>query len=138
MHMCIVMCVCTYVYLHMCKCMHVSCVCMYMYVYNMCMYIYIYMCVYVCIDIYTHTKFFIRFAVQYLLTFHSYLPYYNSFCWCWTTSRNVYFELTQEDFLSFSQNTFVYLYIVCIVDVLMWPKFINSSISIREIITSIL
>ena len=125
-------CVCTYVYLDMCECMHLWCVCVYVCVYMwmyvcmfvyMCVYVYvyvciyvcvcIYMCVYVCIDIYTHTKFFVRFAVQYLLTFHSSLPYYNSICWCWTASRNVYFELTQEDFLSFSQNTFVYL-CICI------------------------
>ena len=45
-----------------------------------------------------------RFAVPYLLTFHSSLLYYNSICWCWTASRNVYFELTQEDFLSFSRT----------------------------------
>ena len=38
------------------------------------------MCLYVCIDIYTHKKNFIRFAVQYLLTFHSSLPNYNSIC----------------------------------------------------------
>ena len=44
----------------------------------MCMYVYI--CVNVCIDINTHKKFFIKFAVQYLLTFHSSLLYYNSIC----------------------------------------------------------
>ena len=120
-------CVCSYVYLYMCECVHLWCVCVYVCVYMwmyvcmlvyMCvyvyvyvsMYVYVYICVYVCIDIYTHTKFFVRFAVQYLLTFHSSLPYYNWICWCWTASRNVYFEVTQEDFLSFSQNTFVYLY----------------------------
>ena len=128
--MCIIMCACTpmytyicvntcicdvYVYMsvYICECMYVCwyiCVCMYMYMY-LYMYVYVYICVYVCIDIYTHTKFFVRFAVQYLLTFHSSLPYYNSICWCWTASRNVYFELTQEDFLSFSQNTFVYLFV---------------------------
>ena len=109
--MCICISLCIYVNVCMYLCIYV-CVCMYMYMYVY-MYIYIYICVcmYVCIDIYTHTKFFIRFVVQYLLTFHSSLPYYNSICWCWTASRNVYFELTQEDFLSFSQNTFVYLYI---------------------------
>ena len=73
-------------------------------------------CVHVCVDIYTHKFFFIWFAVQYLLTFYSSLPYYNSICWCWTASRIVYFELTQEDFLSFSQNTFVYLYKWCKLD----------------------
>ena len=68
---------------------------MYMYVY---VYMYIYVCVYVCIDIYTHKKIFIKFAR--------------------TASRNVYFQLTQEDFLSFSQNTFVYLYMyICILTV---------------------
>ena len=109
--MCICISLCIYVNVCMYLCIYV-CVCMYMYMYVY-MYIYIYICVcmYVCIDIYTHKKFFIRFVVQYLLTFHSSLPYYNSICWCWTASRNVYFELTQEDFLSFSQNTFVYLYI---------------------------
>ena len=107
--MCICISLCIYVNVCMYLCIYV-CVCMYMYMYVY-MYIYIYICVcmYVCIDIYTHKKFFIRFVVQYLLTFHSSLPYYNSICWCWTASRNVYFELTQEDFLSFSQNTFVYL-----------------------------
>ena len=129
MHMYMIMCACAamytcicvnacscdvYVYMsvYICECMYVCwyiCVCMYMYMY-LYMYVYVYICVYVCIDIYTHTKFFVRFAVQYLLTFHSSLPYYNWICWCWTASRNVYFEVTQEDFLSFSQNTFVYLY----------------------------
>ena len=125
----------TYVYLYMCEYVHLWCVCVYVCVYMwmyvcmfvcvcmyMCicvyMYVYVYMCVYVCIDIYTHTKIFIRFAVQYLLTFHSSLHDYNSIFWCWTASRNVYFELTQEDFLSFSQNTFVYLYMyICILTV---------------------
>ena len=116
-------CVCTYVYLYMCECVHLWCVCVCLCIYvNVCMYfciymcvcicicmyicicICIYMCVYVCIDIYTHAKMFIRFAVQYLLAFHSSLLYYNSICWCWTASRNVYFELTQEDFLSFSRT----------------------------------
>ena len=112
-YICVNACICdVYVYMsvYICECMYVCwyiCVCMYMYLY---MYVYVYICVYVCIDIYTHTKFFVRFAVQYLLTFHSSLPYYNWICWCWTASRNVYFEVTQEDFLSFSQNTFVYLY----------------------------
>ena len=112
---CVNACICdVYVYMsvYICECMYVCwyiCVCMYMYMY-LYMYVYVYICVYVCIDIYTHTKFFVRFAVQYLLTFHSSLPYYNWICWCWTASRNVYFEVTQEDFLSFSQNTFVYLY----------------------------
>ena len=130
MRMCIIMCACAplytyicvntcicdvYVYMsvYICKCMYVCLyICVYAYVY-VCIYVYVYICVcmFVCIDTSTHTKFFIRFAVQYLLTFHSSLPYYNSICSCWTASRNVYFELTQEDFLSFSQNTFVYLYI---------------------------
>ena len=46
------------------------------------MYVYIYVCVciYVFIDIYTHKKSFIKFAVQYLLTFYSSLSYYNSIC----------------------------------------------------------
>ena len=42
------------------------------------MYVYMYMYIYVCVCMYRyiiHTKFFIRFAVQYLLTFHSSLPY---------------------------------------------------------------
>ena len=115
MHLCIL----TYVWMHafvmcmcICLCIYVNvcmyvCVCMCMCVY---MYVYVYMCVYV--YIYTHTKCFIRFAVQYLLTFHSSLSDYRSIFWCWTASRNVYFELTQEDFLSSSQNTFVYLYIL--------------------------
>ena len=118
------MCVCIYVYmyeLYVCVCMYMYiwvCICVYMYMYIWTVYVvymYIYVCVCmcacVCIDIYAHTKFFIRFAVQYLLTFHSSLLYYNSICWCWTASRNVYFELTQENFLSFSQNKFAYLYI---------------------------
>ena len=114
-YICVNACICdVYVYMsvYICECMYVCwyiCVCMYMYMY-LYMYVYVYICVHVCIDIYTHTKFFVRFAVQYLLTFHSSLPYYNWICWCWTASRNVYFEVTQEDFLSFSQNTFVYLY----------------------------
>ena len=107
--MCVYMClcICTYGYVYVC-------ICIYMYI---CIYVYICVCVcvYVCIGIYTYTKFFIRFAVQYLLTFHSTLPYYNSVCWCWTTNRNVYSELTQEDVLLFSQNTFLYLYI-CILN----------------------
>ena len=107
MHLCILI----YVWMHafvmficICLCIFVN-VCMFVY---MCVYVY----VYVWIDIYTHTNFIIRLTVQYLLTFHSSLPYYNSICWCWTASRNIYFELTQEDFLSFSQNTFVYC--ICI------------------------
>ena len=104
-------CICVYVYVHMGMYM-----CVYVYI-CICIYVYICVCVcvYVCIGIYTYTKFFIRFAVQYLLTFHSTLPYYNSVCWCWTTNRNVYSELTQEDVLLFSQNTFLYLYI-CILN----------------------
>ena len=125
----------TNVYLHMCECMHLPfvmcmciCLCIYVnvciYVWYICVYVYlcvciyvyvyIFMCAYVCIDIYTHTKFFIRFAVMYgtyLLTFHSSLPNYNSICWCWAARRYVYFELTQEEFLLFSQNTFVYLFV---------------------------
>ena len=104
-------CICVYVYVHMGMYM-----CVYVYI-CICIYVYICVCVcvYVCIGIYTYTKFFVRFAVQYLLTFHSTLPYYNSVCWCWTTNRNVYSELTQEDVLLFSQNTFLYLYI-CILN----------------------
>ena len=119
-----IMCVCIYVYMYeLYVCVYVFmymyiwvCICVYMYIYvYVYMYIYVCVCVYVCIGIYTYTKFFIRFAVQYLLTFHSTLPYYNSVCWCWTTNRNVYSELTQEDVLLFSQNTFLYLYI-CILN----------------------
>ena len=128
--LCICVNVCINVCIYVCRCMYVCmCVCIYVYMYELyvcvCMYMYIWtvyvvymyiyvcvcMCACVCIDIYAHTKFFIRFAVQYLLTFHSSLLYYNSICWCWTASRNVYFELTQENFLSFSQNKFAYLYI---------------------------
>ena len=133
------MCVYTYVYLYMCKCVYLWFVCvyvcvymwmyvwmfayMYIYIYiyvYVCIYVYVYIyiyiyiyintCMYVYIDIYIYTRkmFFIRFAVHYLLTFHS--SYYNSICWCWKASTNFYFELTQEDFLSFSQNTSVYIF----------------------------
>ena len=119
MYVCMFICIlCVYVYMYICmNCMCVCvcvCICTYGYVY-VCIYIYVYMycicSIYVYIYIYIYTYFFIRFAVQYLLTFHSSLLYYNSICWCWTASRNVYFELTQENFLSFSQNKFAYLYI---------------------------
>ena len=70
MYVCLYICVYVYVY-----------VCIYVYVYIcICVYVYIYICVYVCIDINTQKKLFIKFAVQYLLTFHSSLPYFNSIC----------------------------------------------------------
>ena len=112
--------VCTYVCI-LCVCMYICiyvwtvCVCVCVYIWHIHTHIYNIWCiyVYVCMDIYIyiHVKFFIRFDVQYLLTFHSSLLYYNSIHWCWTANRNIYLELTQEDFLSFSQNTFVFLYI---------------------------
>ena len=46
----------------------------------MCVCVCVCVCMYVCIDIYTQKKKIIRFAVQYLLTFHSSLPNYNSIC----------------------------------------------------------
>ena len=69
------------------------------------------MYVYIYIYIYMHTELSIRLAVQYLLTFHSSLLY-NFICWCCTASRNIYFELTEEDFLSISHNKFIYLFII--------------------------
>ena len=58
----------------------------------------IYMCVYVCIDIYTHKNFLLNLQEQQVEMF--------------------YFQLTQKDFLCFSQNTFVYLYMyICILTV---------------------
>ena len=112
MYICLyIMCVHVYMYI----CMNCMCVCMCVYMAHTYTYIqhmvYICVCVYGYIYIYIHVKFFIRFDVQYLLTFHSSLLYYNSIHWCWTANRNIYLELTQEDFLSFSQNTFVFLYI---------------------------
>ena len=68
------MCVCIYVCMYMYMYVY-----MYMYIYVY-VYMYIYICVYVCIDINTQKKLFIKFAVQYLLTFHSSLPYFNSIC----------------------------------------------------------
>ena len=68
------MCVCIYVCMYMYMYVY-----MYMYIYVY-VYMYIYKCVYVCIDINTQKKLFIKFAVQYLLTFHSSLPYFNSIC----------------------------------------------------------
>ena len=119
--LCICVNVCTYVCI-LCVCMYICiyvwtvCVCVCVYIWHIHTHIYNIWCiyVYVCMDIYNiyiHTKFFIRFDVQYLLTFHSSLLYYNSIYWCWTANRNICLELTQEDFLSFSQNTFVFLYI---------------------------
>ena len=120
--LCLYMCECMYiclyimcVHVYMYICMNCMCVCMCVYMAHTYTYIqhmvYICVCVYEYIYIYIHVKFFIRFDVQYLLTFHSSLLYYNSIHWCWTANRNIYLELTQEDFLSFSQNTFVFLYI---------------------------
>ena len=93
-------------------------ICVYMWIYIyvcVCICVYVYICVcYVYINIYIHTKFFIRFAVQDLpisCLFHSSLSNYNSIWWCWISRRNVYFELTQDEFLSFSRNTFVYLFV---------------------------
>ena len=120
--------VCVYVWMYVRMFVYYVCACIYVYMYELyvCVYVCIYgtyihiyttygvymcMCVWIYIYIYIHVKFFIRFDVQYLLTFHSSLLYYNSIHWCWTANRNIYLELTQEDFLSFSQNTFVFLYI---------------------------
>ena len=90
-------------------------VCMYIYVYAY-TYMYIYLCVRMYVSIYIHTQNFLLDLLlctvpTYLLTFHSSLPNYNSICWCWAARRYVYFELTQEEFLPFSQNTFVYLFV---------------------------
>ena len=125
----------TNVYLHMCECMHLPfvmcmciCLCIYVnvciYVWYICVYVYLCVCIYVyvyifmCVyvSIYIHTQNFLLDLLlctvpTYLLTFHSSLPNYNSICWCWAARRYVYFELTQEEFLPFSQNTFVYLFV---------------------------
>ena len=87
------------------------CESIYMYVYA-----YVYMYIYVCVmyvSIYIHIQ---NFLLDFLYLpiswlFHSSLSNYNSIWWCWTSRRYVYFELTQDEFLSFSQNTFVYLFV---------------------------
>ena len=94
-------CVCAYVCLYMCECVHLWCLCVYVSYICECTYVSLYICV--CVYVYVCI-----FAVQYLLTFHSSLPYYNSICWCWTASRNVYFELTEEDFCP-SVRTHLYI-----------------------------
>ena len=120
----------TYVYLYMCEYVHLWCLCVYVYIYiyvNVCMcvciymcmymYVYVYMYIYVCvcmyIYIYTHTKNFLLnllYSISWLFTLLC-LTIIQFVDADWTASRNVHFELTQEDFLSFSQNTFAYLYI---------------------------
>ena len=104
MYVCIYMWMYVCVFVYMCVCICI-CICMYI---CMC----IYMCVYVCIDI-LNTKIFLLNLLYiiswlFILLCLTIVQFVDAE---WTASRNVYFELTQEDFLSFSQNTFVYLYI---------------------------
>ena len=114
--MCVYVCIYIYIYIYIYVyyCILCACICVYMYVCaGMCMCVCIYGCdVCVCVYryIFTH-RIFIRFAVQYLLSSHSSILYYNSICWCLTASRNISFELAQKDFLSFSEKIFVYLYV---------------------------
>ena len=104
---CVLMCICLCIYVNVC--IYVWYMCVYMYVYA---YMYMYICVCMYVSIYIHTQNFLLdllYSISWL--FHSSLSNYNSICWCWTARRYVYFELTQEEFLSFSQNTFVYLFV---------------------------
>ena len=129
-YICVNTCICdVYVYMsvYICDCTHV---CLYIFVYvYVCIYAYVcicvcvYVCVYVCIDIYTHTKILLNllYSISWLfillcLTIIQFVDAER------TASRNIYFEVTQEDFLSFSQNTFIYFYI-CILIHSFLPSF---------------
>ena len=117
--------VCVFVYMCVCICicMYICiCICLYM-----CIYIYVCVCVCVCMYRYIYTQNFLlnlRYSISWLfillcLTIIQFVDAER------TASRNVYFELTQEDVLSFSQNTFVYLYIFIytigfLIVILMW------------------
>ena len=129
--------ICLYIYVNVCMCVYIY-VCMYMdmYVYMyiciyvciyVCIYIYVCVCIYVFIDIYTHKKVLLNlpYSISWLfiplcLTIIQFVDAER------TASRNVYFELTQEDFLSFSQNTFVHLYIFILI--YCWNRFVSYMI----------
>ena len=133
-HMCIIMCVCTYVYLYMCECMHLWCVCVYVCVY-MWMYVCLYICVYICMHIciwmglvyvYIYIYIYIYMCVcvclyvhiaRYIYTQNFLLDLLYSISWLFIllcliiiqfVDAEKQVEMFKEDFLSFSQNTFVY------------------------------